>query len=140
MALWSVDLTTEDGALGAAQLGSMACLISAGFSGFYLLVVAGVIGTSNESIANPFTWALLGQLIVFGVAAFLLRSGKGLIPAIGAALLLALEVLGKFISNPISIGMIFSVILLILTINGVRGANALRKGIVNEDETAEIFS
>ena len=42
MAIWSTDLTTEDGALGAAQMGSFACIISAIFAGFYVLVFFGV--------------------------------------------------------------------------------------------------
>lgn len=136
MALWSTDLTTEDGALGAAQMGSLACLISAGFAGFYLLVIAGVTAGTQDNFASYMTWFFAAELIVFALAAFLLRSGKGAILAIISALFLALETFTKLIALAL-IPLVFDAILLILTVNGARGALALRKGIVNEEE---IFS
>lgn len=142
MALWDTDLTTEDGALGATQMGSLACGIAALISGFYLLVVFGITAgetlPGEELMGSAILWFLLIELPIFATAAFLFRSGKGVIPGIAAAVLLGLEVLVRLAGLAI-IPLIFDSILLILTINGVRGARALRKGIINTDETAEVF-
>ena len=63
-----------------------------------------------------------------------------MIPAIAASALLGLEVAVKVAGLAISIALIIDIILLIFTINGARGALALRKGIVNDEEAAQIFS
>ena len=136
MGLLNVDLTTEDGALGAAQMGSLACLIAGGFSGFYLLVFAGVASGNGDQIGTTMAGFFAAELIVFAISAFLLRSGKGAFPAMVAAAFLALEVVVRLAGLAL-IPLIFDTILLILTVNGVRGALALRRGIVNEEE---IFS
>ncbi|NWO96458.1 hypothetical protein GY976_25340, partial [Escherichia coli] len=47
MAFWNVDLTTEDGALGAAQLGGYACFVAAALSALALLMLGGLLGTRD---------------------------------------------------------------------------------------------
>lgn len=143
MAIWSTDLTTEDGALGAAQMGSFACIFSAIFAGFYVLILFGV--TAGDTPSGPdailpfLKWFFAAEVIVFALAAILLRSGKGAIPAIAGSILLGLEVLVKIAGLALSIALVIDIILLIFTVNGARGALALRKGIFNDEEAAEIF-
>lgn len=139
MAIWSTDLTTEDGALGAAQMGGVACLVSAALTMLGAIMSTGLLATWDQFGAAPYLimFALI-QAGIYLAAAARLRAGKGVLWGSAAAVLLVLELLLKLVAVSV-IGIILNVILLIFTINGIRGAQALHKGIVNGDEAAEIF-
>ena len=138
MAFWSTDMTTEDGALGAAGLGGVACFVSAG------LTVLGTFLLGGLDMRGPAAVFVLGvagvEVLVFLIAGWRLRAGKGLIWGSAAAALLLLELVTKIAVLMISVGLLLNVILLIVTINGVRGAWALRKGLPDAEAEAEIFS
>jgi hypothetical protein len=135
MAIWSSDLTTQDGATGAAELGGYACFVSAalGFLALFMmlsLIQSGVLPAISGLV-------MLAENLLFVVAGFRLRAGKGAVLGIVVAVVLALELLVKLASLSI-VGIIVDAILLVVVINGVRGAFALRKGRFEGDE-AEIF-
>ena len=141
MAIWNTDLTTEDGALGAAQMGAYACFIAAVLSGITTAMAFGfVLNWTGDARLTAAVAMGLFEVAVFLVAGFRLRAGKGMGWGIGAALLLTIELLVKLAMLALSIALVINVLLLIFTVNGIRGANALRKGIADPDETAEIFS
>ena len=126
MSFWKIDLTTEDGAANAA----------AG-----LTVLGGILFASTASNAEERIGVLVVaglSLIVFLVAGWRLRGGKGAVWGAIAAALLALEIITKLITLSGIGGLIINVILLIVVTNGVRGAWALRKGSF-DDATAGIF-
>jgi hypothetical protein len=54
MAMWNTDLTTEDGALGAAQMGGVACFVAAGLSVLSLVLMLGLIrvGCSSSPVSG----------------------------------------------------------------------------------------
>lgn len=137
MSLWKIDLTTEDGAANAAATGGMACFVMAGLS---VLGVAILAGTGIFSAAARM--GVLGygaaSVLVFLAAGWRLRSGKGAFWGIAAALLLVIEIVSKLVTMS-GIGfLIVNVIVLIVVVNGVRGAWALRKGGFDED-AVEVF-
>jgi hypothetical protein len=137
MAFWSVDLTTEDGALGAAQLGGYAGFVAAALGAFGLVMM---LGSSAMLSAAALGMLVAGgvELLVFLAAGFRLRMGRGLIWGSVAALLLLIELLAKVavLSVP---GIIIDVVLLIGMVNGLRGALALRRGLFDSGEAAAIF-
>ena len=137
MAIWNTDLTTEDGALGAAQMGGAACFVAAGLSLLSLVLMLGMIRTG--AAAPLVGLAALIEAGLFLVAGFRLRAGKGVAWGGAAVAMLALELLFKLVALAISIGLLINVILLIFTINGIRGALALRKGAFDAEEVAAIF-
>ncbi|MDF7775123.1 hypothetical protein P1X14_07685 [Sphingomonas sp. AOB5] len=137
MALWDTDLTTEDGALGAAQTGSFACFIAAGLAGISLATTWPFI--QNGSVPALVGLLSLTQLSVSLFAGIRMRSGKGLISGSATALILLLILLGSVMSVSIG-GIIINAILLVVVINGIRGAATLRTGKFDAEETAEIFN
>jgi len=140
MAIWNVDLTTEDGALSAAQLGGFACLIAAGL-GVIGLIVIGV--TSNgTSLPMLLVAGLAGaavEVVLFGVAALRLRAGKGIVWGSVAAVLLAVELVMKIMTLAV-IGILIDAILLIGVVNGIRGVRALGRIDLKPADAAEIFN
>jgi hypothetical protein len=138
MAIWKADLTTEDGALGAAQMGSYACFVAAVLGVIGLVLTFGLI--QNGSILPYIALASLCETLVYLAAGFRLHAGKGTYWGIAAAVLLALQLALKVATLAISIGMFVNLLLLVVTINGVRGARALRSGRFDADEAAEVFS
>lgn len=129
MAFWNIDLTTEDGALGAASNGAYACFIAA-----VLTAISGFIfgGLASDTIARGAT-AILAVLNIglFVITGLRLRRGKGAFWGSVAVAWLSLEMLSKLLAVAIP-GLIISAVLLIVVINGVRGAWALRRGIVDD--------
>ena len=138
MAIWNPDLTTEDGAMSAAQLGGYACFVAAVLSVVGLVLTYGLY--ANGSIAAIVGLITLAEIVLYAAAGFRLNAGKGFYLGIVAALLLALELTAKVVALAFSIAMVINLLLLIVTISGVRGAWALRKGIANPEDDAAIFS
>ncbi len=126
MAFWNIDLTTEDGALGAASNGAYACFIAAVLTAISTFFLGGM---ASDTIAAGAMVVAGGVAIgLFVVAGLRLRSGKGAFWGSVAVAWLGLEVLGKLIAFSIP-GLIINTVLLIVLVNGVRGAWALRRGV-----------
>lgn len=126
MAFWNIDLTTEDGALGAASNGAYACFIAAVLTAISTFFLGGM---ASDTIAAGAMVVAGGVAIgLFVVAGLRLRSGKGAFWGSVAVAWLGLEVLSKLIAFSIP-GLIISTVLLIVLVNGVRGAWALRRGV-----------
>lgn len=138
MEFWSTDLTTEDGALGATGIASWACFVIAGLG---LIGAAFLFGMPR--VGNPVMWPALSfmaaELLLFLVAGFRFRAGRGFGWGIAAAAVLVLEIIFKLISLTGWIGLIFNAVCLVVIINGVRGTAALKRGFPDYDEQAEIF-
>jgi len=139
MALWNVDLTTEDGALGAAQMGGFACFVAAvlGLVGVAALFIMGTVGGSSTLVLAGAAVAL-AEVVLFTITGLRLRAGKGEFWGYAAAIMLALELLMKIVSISF-IGIMIDIVLLIALGNGIRGARALRKLDMGPDEVAEVF-
>lgn len=134
MAFWNIDLTTEDGALGAASNGAYACFIAAVLTAISTFFLGGM---ASDTIAAGAMVVAGGVAIgLFVVAGLRLRSGKGAFWGSVAVAWLGLEVLGKLIAFSIP-GLIINTVLLIVLVNGVRGAWALRRGV--GDDTGATF-
>lgn len=140
MAIWNVDLTTEDGALGAAQIGAFACFIAAalGLIGIAWIVAMGA-SMQQPMLALASASVALAEALVFGVAGFRLRSGKGQVWGSVAAILLGIELVVKLMSLSI-VGILLDAILLVGVINGFRGVRALRRIDLRPADAAEIFN
>jgi len=140
MALWNIDLTTEDGALGAAQMGGAACLVGAVLGALGAISAGGLLASTGQSEVAPLVVGLaMLEVLLFAIAGFRLRAGKGVLWGGAAAVLLVLELLVKLLSVSV-IGIIINVILLIVVINGIRGARALHRGSFDAEADAEVFS
>ena len=77
MAFWKVDLTTEDGALGAAQLGGYACFVAAALSAFGLLIVGWYLGTPDAPAATMVLGVAAAETVLFAVAGSACARGAG---------------------------------------------------------------
>ena len=139
MALWNVDLTTEDGALGAAQMGGFACFVAAVLSllGVAALFVMGTVGGLSTMVLAGAAFAM-AEVALFAIAGLRLRGGKGEVWGYAAAIVLVIELLVK-IATVSFIGIMINIILLIALGNGIRGARALRRLGMGADEVATIF-
>lgn len=137
MSIWKPDLTTEDGALGAAQLGGYACYVAAALAGLNLFWLIGAALTS--ALGMVVTILVLVQMGLFAFTGFRMSSGKGAILGIIVALLLLFNLLNAL--APLNVGgLIVNVILLAAMFNGIRGAFAVRANkFGSADEAAEIF-
>jgi hypothetical protein len=135
MSFWKIDLTTEDGAVSAATTGGAACFVAAGLTVLGGILFAGAAPNTEEQIGVLVAAGL--SLIVFLVAGWRLRSGKGAFWGGAAAALLVLEIITKLITLNGVGGLIINTILLIVITNGVRGAWALRSGF--DEDAAEVF-
>jgi hypothetical protein len=141
MAFWDVDLETQDGAESAAQLGGFACFVAAGL---------GVLGVALATLAEASTGASaliiavlsvgVAEILVFVVAGFRLRAGKGIIWGTIAAILIVLEIVMKLVTLTGIPGIVINAILLIGVVNGIRGARALGRGDMTADEAGEVFN
>ena len=132
MAFWNIDLTTEDGDLGAASNGAYACFIAAVLTAISTFFLGGM--ASDTIAAGAMVVAGVVAIGLFVIAGLRLRSGKGAFWGSVAVAWLGLEVLGKLLAFSIP-GLIINIVLLIVLVNGVRGAWALRRG-VGDDASA----
>ena len=139
MALWNVDLTTEDGALGAAQMGGFACFIAAvlGLVGVAALFLMGTVGGLSPLVLAGAAVAV-AEVVIFTIAGLRLRAGKGEVWGYTATFVLAIELLAK-IASVSFIGIMIDVVLLIALANGIRGARALRRLDMKADDVATVF-
>ncbi|MDL2352805.1 MAG: hypothetical protein QFC78_08155 [Pseudomonadota bacterium] len=134
---WHIDLTTRAGARSAAYQGAVASFIFCVMGVLGIVVGFGMVGTSS-----PQGLALVGgaalEAAVGLVAGLRLRSGKGAYWGMAAAVLAALELLGKMVALSIG-GVIICGIILVFVIQGIRGALALKNTASFEDDDIEVF-
>jgi hypothetical protein len=139
MALWNVDLSTEDGAMGAAQIGSYACFVAVVLGLISTVLLVGVV-MSNGRTATAIVVAAFAliEIIVYAVAGFRLRAGKGVVWGVAAAVLLTIEVVTKIAAMSFVGTMINGILLGV--INGIRGARAMGRIVLSTDDVGEVFS
>lgn len=138
MAFWDVVLTTRSGAETATSQGALACFITAGLTVVGALFVGGVVGfdTLEGQIAMG---AVAVQGIIALVAGLRLRIGKGAFWGIAVAAMLVLEIINKLVTLTGLGGLVINAIMLVMVVQGVRGAWALRSGAGFEDDHVEVF-
>lgn len=138
MAFWDVDLTTRSGAETATSQGALACFITAGLTVVGALFVGGVVGfnTLEGQIAMG---AVAVQGVIALVAGLRLRSGKGAFWGIAVAAMLVLEIINKLVTLTGLGGLVINAIMLVMVVQGVRGAWALRSSAGFEDDHVEVF-
>ena len=134
---WHIDLTARAGAMSAAYQGALACFAFCAFGVLGILFGAGLIGGSS-----PQGLALIGgaalEAVVGLIAGLRLRAGKGAYWAMAAAVLAALELLGKAVALSFG-GVAIDGVILVFMIQGIRGALALKHGTGFEDDDIEVF-
>ena len=135
---WHIDLTTRAGARSAAYQGSIACFIFCGMAVLGLLIFGGLAGISTPQGLSIAIGAGL-EIVVGLVAGLRLRSGKGAYWGIAAAALAALELIGKVVALSIG-GVVITGLVIIMTVQGVRGAFALKSAAGFEDDDIDVFA
>lgn len=124
MAFWQVDLTTEDGAMSAAQIGSYACFLAAGLVVFGFAVSLGLL---RMGAMMPAVGALmLAEFVIFVIAAFRMRAGKGVLWGVLAMIVLVVELLVKLLGVFSVGGFVINVVLLVGVVTGLRGVRGLQ--------------
>lgn len=135
MAFWKADIETRDGAENAARSGSYACFIVAAASVLYAGLQFALPGTSDAGpLANVI--GILAEAAIILVAGLRLRSGKGAYWGIAAVALLGMELVAKLAA--LSVGSAVTALFLVVVLNGVRGAWALRRDTF-PDDLADLF-
>ena len=138
MAFWDADLTTRMGAESAAFQGGLGCFIYSGMAVLGLVFFGGVNGFDTpEGIAG--IAGVGAEVLVTTTAGFRLRAGKGAFWGSAAALIVGLELLFKLISLSINGGLIIGAVVLVVIVQGVRGAFALRSANGFAEDDAEVF-
>jgi hypothetical protein len=138
MAVWDIDLTTRSGAETAADQGGLACFIVAGMTVLGALVFGGLAGfdTAEGMIAAG---TIAAQAVIAAIAGFRLRAGKGAFWGVAVAVLLVLEIVSKLVTLTGLGGLVLNVLFLVMVVQGVRGAWALRGHPLFADDEAEVF-
>lgn len=138
MAFWDVDLTTRSGAETATSQGALACFITAGLTVLAAVFFGGIIGF--DTLDGQIAMGVIGlQAVIALVAGFRFRAGKGAFWGIAVAAMLVLEIINKLITLTGIGGLVINAIMLVVVVQGVRGAWALRSGAGFEDDHAEVF-
>ena len=136
MAFWDADLTTRMGAETATDQAGLACFIVAGLrvvGGFFF---GGSLGYDTVEGQAVLVVAAI-QAIVAIIAGFRFRAGKGAFIGMAMAALLALAILDSLVSFGLG-GIVISAVMLVMVVQGIRGALALR-GTDFEDDAVEVF-
>ena len=138
MAFWDVDLTTRDGAQGAVRSGSTAAFVFAAMGILGAVLMGGLSGPSTDEGLGVIVGGSF-EAVIGLVAGLRMRAGKGFYWAIAAALLLALELVGKLVMLSPG-GAILSAVVLTYLVNGIRGLRALKHEVGYEDADVDVFS
>jgi hypothetical protein len=139
MAFWNVDLSTRDGAMGAAQLGGGACFAAAALAGVGLAAVLIAAGGVNAASLTSAAGVVV-EMLVFAIAGLRLRRGRGVGWGIAAALLLLVEIVAKLVTMTGVGGLVVNGLVLVAIVTGIRGARALASGTLPDEDVAEVFS
>lgn len=138
MAIWNADLSTRSGAETAADQGGLACFITAGLTVLGALFFGGMVGF--DTLEGQLAAGLIGlQGLIALVAGFRLKAGKGVFWGSAVAAMLVLEIINKLLNALAFGGLILNVFFLVMVVQGVRGAWALRRGTGFEDDQVEVF-
>ena len=135
---WHIDLSTRAGARSAAYQGSIACFIFCGMAVLGLVVFGGLAGISTPQGLSVVFGAGL-EAVVGLVAGLRLRSGKGAYWGIAVTILAALELIGKAVTLSPG-GVVLTGLVLIMAVQGVRGAFALGRKDGFEDDDIDVFA
>lgn len=126
-------MTTRMGAESATDQAGLACFVVAGLTVLGAVFFGGMAGFTTTE--GQVVMAIIGlQALFFCIAGIRFRAGKGAFLGIAAALLLVFEMISKVMEGSIGGGLIINGVLLIVVIQGIRGAFALRSGGFAEDE------
>lgn len=134
---WQIDLTTRAGARSAAYQGSIACFFFCGMGVLGALfwgASAGISTTQGLSLVGGATF----EAVVGLIAGLRLRAGKGAYWGMAVVALAALELIGKVLAISI-MGIALTGIIVVMTVQGVRGALALKNIPSFEDDDIDVF-
>lgn len=138
MAFWDVDLSARSSAETAADQGGLACFTTAGLTVLGALFFGGMVGF--DTIEGQLTVGVIGlQALIALVAGFRLKAGKGVFWGSAVAAMLVLEIINKLLIALAFGGLILNLFFLVMVVQGVRGAWALRRGTGFEDDQVEVF-
>lgn len=133
MAFWDIDLETRMGAESAADQGGLACFVYAGLTALSTAFIFSTLGI--ETLEGQIAIGLnVVQMVITLVAGFRLRSGHGAYWAIAAAALLVMSLIIQLAELNFGLGVLIGIILLVFTVQGARGAWALKRGGFAEDD------
>ncbi|HSF12459.1 MAG TPA: hypothetical protein VLA50_05745 [Erythrobacter sp.] len=137
MAFWDIDLTTRSGAETAADQGGLACFFVSGLTLLGAVVFGGLAGFDTaEGVGTAVVIAC--SAVIALIAGFRLRAGKGAFWGIAVAALLVFEIISKLATFAIG-GIVLNTIFLVMVVQGVRGAWALRGQSGFADDDVEVF-
>lgn len=126
MAFWNFDTASAAGRQAARSHGLIACAVFGAQAALGIAVLGSAGGwTSSQAIAVVVGGGL--ELAVAVITGLRLRQGKGAYWGIGLAVLMVLELIGKAVQASIP-GLLIGGAVLLLALNGVRGAWAARRG------------
>jgi len=137
MAFYSVDLTTRAGAETAAHKGGVAAFVFAGMCVLGMLLFGYTAGFGTPAGIGAMAGAALEGIVAL-IAGFRLRAGKGVFVGTLLALLIVIEMAMKVASLAIG-GLILPGILLVVVVNGLRGAWVLGHEHRFADDASEVF-
>lgn len=138
MAFWDVDLTTRSGAETATSQGALACFIIAGLTVLAAVFFGGMIGL--DTIDGQIAIGVIGlQAVIALVAGLRFRAGKGAFWGIAVVAMLVLEIINKLVTLTGIGGLVINAIMLVVVVQGVRGAWALKSGTGFEEDHVEVF-
>ena len=134
MSFWDADLTTRLGAESATDSAGTACFAIAVFRIIAALFFGGMIGL--ETLEGKLIAGVTALEAVLALAAgFRFRAGKGAFIGIAVAAMLVLAIVNSLVTLAF-LGIILNSVFLVMVIQGIRGAFALRKGQFDEDDYA----
>lgn len=135
---WHIDLTTRAGARNAAAQGGTACFVFCAMAVLGAIFFGGLKGFGTVEGLAAAAGALFEALIAL-VAGLRLRAGKGAFWGMAVAVLAALEMIGKVLAFSIG-GLVIVGVILIMIIQGIRGALALKNQPRFEDDDIDVFA
>lgn len=138
MAFWDADLTTRMGAESAADQGSIGCFLLGGLTLIAAFLSSNVLDPGELEGQIGIGLVALQAVVCF-IAGFRLRQGKGAYWAMAVAFLLGIEIITKLVTMTALPGLIISAVLMVIVIQGIRGALALRGQHAFDDEDAAAF-
>lgn len=138
MAFWDIDLTTRAGARGAAHTAGTAAFVYAGATVLGALIGGAMVQTVNLAQTSlnmlPIVLAVLAAF-----AGFRLQDGKGLVIGSILTVLVALDLLAHLLALQGIPGMVLCAVVLVLLVQGLRGALALSRGTGFADDNIDTF-
>jgi hypothetical protein len=126
------------GARSATHQGAIGCFIFVGLSVLGMALYGGVAGYNTAEGIGAMV-AIGIQAAIGLIAGLRMRNGKGAFWGIATAALLLLEIIVKLVSLTGIPGLVINVVLLIVIVQGIRGALALRSEVGFEDDDVEVF-